>query len=458
MDPLLQTSDPTYLLTVAAVAIIALLLLIIRFKIHAFASLTLVSLGTAIATGVASDKVVSTMMTGFGGTLASVALLVGLGAMIGKILEVTGGAKVLADTLIGRFGEQRAPFALGVASLLFGFPIFFDAGLIVMMPIIFSVAKRFGGSPLKYALPSAGAFAVMHAFVPPHPGLIAAAELLGANIGLLLIVGLLVAIPTWYLGAYLFGLYAGKKFDIPLSKAFFNTDAIIDEAKLPKFATVMTILVLPVLLIFMDTGLNTLAVAGMIDGKAPAVEFLRMLGKTPIALLITLLVCIAAFAKDYGMARLEKLCGDSLAPICAVILVTGAGGMFGGVLRASGIGSALAGVLSDTGMPVVVAAFVIATCLRVAQGSATVALTTTAALIAPTVAATTGLSDLDLCFIVISIVAGATVLSHFNDSGFWLVSRLMEMDEKTTLKTWTVMETLLGGIAFLIVATLSFIL
>ncbi|TVN29947.1 GntP family permease, partial [Vibrio cholerae] len=377
MDPLLQTSDPTYLLTVAAVAIIALLLLIIRFKIHAFASLTLVSLGTAIATGVASDKVVSTMMTGFGGTLASVALLVGLGAMIGKILEVTGGAKVLADTLIGRFGEQRAPFALGVASLLFGFPIFFDAGLIVMMPIIFSVAKRFGGSPLKYALPSAGAFAVMHAFVPPHPGPVAAAELLGANIGLLLIVGLLVAIPTWYLGAYLFGLYAGKKFDIPLSKAFFNTDAIIDEAKLPKFATVMTILVLPVLLIFMDTGLNTLAVAGMIDGKAPAVEFLRMLGKTPIALLITLLVCIAAFAKDYGMARLEKLCGDSLAPICAVILVTGAGGMFGGVLRASGIGSALAGVLSDTGMPVVVAAFVIATCLRVAQGSATVALTTT---------------------------------------------------------------------------------
>ncbi len=163
--------------------------------------------------------------------------------------------------------------------------------------------------------------------------------------------------------------------------------------------------------------------------------------KTPIALLITLLVCIAAFAKDYGMARLEKLCGDSLAPI---------------LLRASGMGSALAGVLSDTGMPVVVSAFVIATCLRVAQGSATVALTTTAAL--PTVAATTGLSDLDLCFIVISIAGGATVLSHFNDSCFWLVSRLMEMDEKTTLKTWTVMETLLGGIAFLIVATLSFIL
>lgn len=458
MDPIIQNTNPIYLLTTAAIAIAALLLLIIKLKVHAFVSLTLVSLGTAIATGVPSDKVVSTMMSGFGGTLASVALLVGLGAMIGKILEVTGGAKVLADTLIGRFGEHRAPFALGVASLLFGFPIFFDAGLIVMMPIILSVAKRFGGSLLKYALPSAGAFAVMHAFMPPHPGPVAAAELLGANMGLLVFAGIVVAIPTWYLGSYLFGLYSGKKFDIPLSKAFFDSDAIIDQANLPRFATVMTILVLPVLLIFMDTGLNTLAVEGMIDGKMPVVKLLRMMGNTPIALLITLMVCLAVFAKKYGMAKLEKLCGDSLGPICAVILVTGAGGMFGGVLRASGIGNALAGALSNIGMPIMIAAFVISTCLRVAQGSATVALTTTAALIAPTVAATQGLSELHRCFIVIAIACGATVLSHFNDSGFWLVSRLMEMDEKTTLKTWTVMETLLGGIAFLIVMTLGFIL
>ncbi|ELA9865454.1 GntP family permease [Vibrio parahaemolyticus] len=458
MEQLTQAPDPTFLLTIAGLAIAALLVLIIKLKVHAFASLTMVSLGTAIATGVPSDKVVSTMMGGFGGTLASVALLVGLGAMIGKILEVTGGAKVLADTLIGRFGKERAPFALGVASLLFGFPIFFDAGLVVMMPIILSVAARFGGSPIKYALPAAGAFAVMHAFVPPHPGPVAAAEFLGANIGLLLVVGILVAIPTWYLGAYLFGLYAGKKFDIPLSKAFFNGEAMVDERNAPKFGTVMTILVLPVLLICLDTVLNTLAVAGLIDGKTALVEFLRMLGKTPVALLITLIVCLAVFAKDYGMAKLEKLCGESLAPICGVILVTGAGGMFGGVLRSSGIGDALADVLTDTGMPVIVAAFVISTCLRVAQGSATVALTTTAALIAPVVAASTGLSELDLCFIVIAIAGGATVLSHFNDSGFWLVSRLLEMDEKTTLKTWTVMETLLGGIAFIIVATLSFIL
>jgi GntP family gluconate:H+ symporter len=166
---------------------------------------------------------------------------------------------------------------------------------------------------------------------------------------------------------------------------------------------------------------------------------------------------LLVFVKDYGMKELDRLCSESLAPICGVILITGAGGMYGGVLRSSGIGSALADLLNDTGMPVIVAAFVIATCLRVAQGSATVALTTTAALISPMVAAKVGLSSLDLCFIVIAIAGGATVLSHFNDSGFWLVSRLLGMDEKTTLKTWTVMETLLGSIAFLIVWVLSWV-
>lgn len=348
MESIAHSPDPTYLLLIAACAIAALLVLIMKLKVHAFASLTLVSFGTALATGMPSEQVVPTMMSGFGGTLASVALL---------------------------------------------------------------------------------------------------------------IVGILVAIPTWYFGAYLFGLYAGNKFNIPLSKAFLNTEVMFkDKTDLPKFSTVLLILLLPVLLIFMDTGLNTLTVAGIIDGKQPVIEFLRMLGKTPIALLITLLVCLSVFAGKYGMGKLEKLCTDALAPICAVILVTGAGGMFGGVLRSSGIGQALADVLADTGMPVILAAFVISTCLRVAQGSATVALTTTAALMAPIVSQTVGLTELDLCFIVIAIAGGATVLSHFNDSGFWLVSRLLEMDEKTTLKTWTVMETLLGTIAFAIVALLSFIL
>ncbi|MGR3806751.1 GntP family permease [Pasteurella testudinis] len=442
------------------VAILLLLVMIIKFKVHAFVALLIVSLLTALATGIPVDKILPTLLGGFGGTLASVALLVGLGAMIGRLLEITGGAKVLADTLINKFGEKRAPLALGIASLLFGFPIFFDAGLVVMLPIIFSVAKQFGGSLFRYAFPAAGAFAVMHAFLPPHPGPVASGDLLGANIGLLVIVGLICAIPTWYIAAYLYGTFLGKKMHLDLPKAFLNANAISETAAQnpPSFRKVLTILLLPLVLIMLDTVLNTLSVAKVIDGSQIWVETLRFFGKTPIALLITLLVAIVQLKGQRSYEQIEKICDNALGPICAIILVTGAGGMFGGVLRASGIGDVLAGMLSDTGMPVIVAAFIISLALRVAQGSATVALTTASALIAPTVAAATGLSAFDLCFIVIAIASGATAFSHVNDSGFWLVSRFLEMDTKTTLKTWTVMETLIGFVGFAIACIGSILL
>ncbi|MDG6474008.1 GntP family permease [Glaesserella parasuis] len=434
------------------VAIILLLVMIMKFKVHAFVALIIVSLLTALATGISVDKILPTLLGGFGSTLASVALLVGLGAMIGRLLEITGGAKVLADTLINKFGEKRAPFALGVASLLFGFPIFFDAGLVVMLPIIFSVAKQFGGSVLRYALPSAGAFAVMHAFLPPHPGPVASGDLLGANMGLLVIVGLICAIPTWYIGTYLFSMFVSKRIQVALPKAFLNSLAVNDTAvqNPPSFKRVLIILLLPIFLILFDTGLNTLTVAKVVDGSDLWVQSLRLIGKTPIALLITLVVAILLLKGNRSYEQIEKICNNALGPICSIILVTGAGGMFGGVLRASGIGDELSALMSDTGMPIIVAAFIIATTFRVAQGSATVALTTTAALIAPMVAADTSLTQFDLCFIVISIASGATVLSHVNDSGFWLVSRFLEMDEKTTLKTWTALETSIGVVGFII--------
>ncbi|OCP03030.1 MULTISPECIES: GntP family permease [unclassified Ensifer] len=448
----MTSTEPVYgtvtLLLIAAAAVGLLLLLILRLRLHAFVALVLVSLLTALVTGIPFQDVVPTLLQGFGSTLASVALLVGFGAMIGRMLEVSGGAQVLADRLIGQFGHDRAPLALGVASLLFGFPIFFDAGLVVMLPIIFSVAKRFGGSVLLYALPSAGAFAVMHAFLPPHPGPVAASELLGADIGLLVLVGLVLALPTWYLGSYIFGLWAGKRFELPVPALLGSPSEAIHDQKTPSFGTVMLVLLLPLVLIFLNTGLATLVAAKAIDGSAVWVNILRMAGQTPVALLITVLVGMWVLSGKRTLKDMEKLMDGALGPICGIILVTGAGGMFGGVLRASGIGQALAGSLEAIGMPLIVAAFLISTALRVAQGSATVALTTTAGLLAPTVAATTGLSSFDLCFLVIAIACGATVLSHVNDSGFWLVGRFLDMDERTTLKTWTVMETLLGVIGF----------
>ena len=459
--------EPAYgtgvLLLIAAAAVAVLLLLIIKLKVHAFVALVLVSLLTALATRIPLTDVPATLLDGFGGTLAAVALLVGLGVMIGRLLEITGGAQVLADTLINRFGENRAPLALGVASFLFGLPIFFDAGLIVMLPIIFSVARRFGGSLLKYALPAAGAFAVTHAFIPPHPGPVAAGGLIGAEIGLVLVFGVLVGIPTWFVAAYLWGLYAGKKFEIPVPASVTVQDDIEEsggiEGPTPSFGTVMAILLLPFVLIFANTGVTTLASTGVVDEEAPWVAALQLVGQTSVALLITTLVAMVVLGwSRRPKADVETIMNDALGPVCSIILITGAGGMFGGVLRASGIGQALASSLESTGLPVIVAAFVVALALRVAQGSATVALTTAAGVMAPAIEATSGLSSADLALIVIAIACGATALSHVNDSGFWLVGRFFGMDVKTTFKTWTVMETLIGLVGFVLAFTLSLVL
>jgi gluconate:H+ symporter, GntP family len=473
-------TGPLLLIALGAVAVLLVLIMVLR--LHAFVALILVSLVTALVAGIPVGDAVSTVLEGFGTTLASVALLVGLGAMIGKLLEVTGGAQVLADTLVGRFGERLAPLALGVASLLFGFPIFFDAGFVVFLPIIFSVARLFGGSVLLYALPAAGAFAVMHAFVPPHPGPVGAAGILDADIGLVLLVGLVIGIPTWFVASYLFSRWAGRRYVVPVPAILAGGDAPSARAAAsdddndadgtagsstrtrapagllttPRFSTVLLLLLLPLVLILLNTGLNTLATAGVVDGDTATVGALRLLGQTPVALLITVLVAMVVLGRErFSRSEVEDIVNSSLGPVCAIILITGAGGAFGGVLRASGIGDALAESLSTIGLPVIVAAFIIATALRVAQGSATVALTTTAGLIAPIVAAD-GLSRIDVALVVIAIAAGSTVLSHVNDSGFWLVGRFLEMDVKTTLKTWTVMETLIGlvGFAFALIASL----
>lgn len=463
----MEAIDPAYgtttLLLIAAGAVALLLFLIIKVKLHAFVALVLVSALTALAAGIPVADVPSALTSGFSNTLGSVALLVGFGVMIGRLLEITGGAQVLADTLIGRFGEKRAPLALGIAALLFGFPIFFDAGLVVFLPIIITVARRFGGSVLLYAFPAAGAFAAMHALVPPHPGPVAASELLGANIGLTLIIGVPVAVVSWYVGAFLVSQFIGRKVHVDVPTALFGEinggrDGDNDGAAAgttttttrtaPAFATVLGVLLLPFVLISCNTVIDTLMTAGVIEEGATWAGFLKLIGTTSIALLITVIVATLVLGlRGRSMSDVTDILDNALGPICAIILITGAGGMFGGVLRTSGIGDALSGSLSNLGFSLILQAFLISTLLRVAQGSATVALTTTAGLLSASVAAA-GLSNVQLTALVMAIAAGATVLSHVNDSGFWLVSRFFGMDVKTTLKTWTVMETTLGLSAF----------
>jgi GntP family gluconate:H+ symporter len=453
MEDWTQTLGTGPLLGIAAAAVLLILFLVIKVRLHAFLVLIVVSLLTAIATGLPMGVLVNdVLVASFGGTLGAVALLIGLGAIIGRLIESSGGAKVIAEKMVSIFGEKRAAFALGITSLILGFPIFFDAGLIVMLPIIFAVARRIGGKNLLlFGLSGAAAFSVMHVFLPPHPGPVAATELFGADLGVVLILGLILAFPTWYLSGYLWGKFVNKRYPMIVPALFGEKD---DDQPVnpPKVGTVVAILLLPMELIFLNTGLNALGSVGAVDRDATWVQALMLIGTSPVALLITALVALLVLGKFRGEtgSALEKLVEGTLGSVASVILITGAGGMFGGVLRASGIGDALSTSLDGLGLPVIFAAYLIAVALRVAQGSATVALVTTAGLLAPAVTSG-GFSVIDVAAITLAAAAGSVFASHVNDSGFWLVGRLMGMDVKTTLKTWTVQQAIESVIGFVFV-------
>lgn len=352
--------------------------------------------------------------------------------------------------MIEVFGEKRAPFALGIASLLMGFPIFFDAGLIVMLPIIFAVSRRLGGPILLYAMPAAAAFSVMHVFLPPHPGPVSASELYNANLGLLLLTGVIIAFPLWWISGYMWGKVVAKRHPFPLSKGLFGDISDDEVTNPPSVGVVISMLMLPLVLIFMNTGLNSLRSIGAVDSDQLWFQLLSALGNTPIALLISTLVAMLVLGRRQGMEgnALEKVLDSSLGPICSVVLITGAGGMFGGVLRASGIGDALSSSLSDIGLPIILAAYVIAVIMRLAQGSATVALVTAAGLMAPAVIGG-DFTSMQVVAITLATAAGSVFAGHVNDSGFWLVGRLLGMDVKTTLKTWTVQQALESVVGFI---------
>ncbi|MBO3662137.1 GntP family permease [Microbacterium stercoris] len=453
MEDWTQTLGAGPLLGIAAAAVALILFLVIKVRLHAFLVLIVVSLLTALATGLPMGVLVNdVLVANFGGTLGSVALLIGLGAILGRLIESSGGAKVLADGMVRIFGEKRAAFALGLTSLILGFPIFFDAGLVVMLPIIFAVARRIGGKNLLlFGISGAAAFSVMHVFLPPHPGPVSATELFKADLGVVMLLGLVVAFPAWYLSGYLWGKFVNSRYPMIVPALFGAADE--DQPKNPpKASTVILILLLPLVLIFLNTGLNALSSIKVVDKTETWVQALMLIGTSPVALLITALVALLVLGKFRGEngSALEKLVENTLGTVASVILITGAGGMFGGVLRASGIGAALSETLDGLGLPLIFAAYLVAVALRVAQGSATVALVTTAGLLSPAVIAG-GYSVIDTAAITLAAAAGSVFASHVNDSGFWLVGRLMGMDVKTTLKTWTVQQAIESVVGFVIV-------
>ncbi len=441
----------------ALVGVSALLYLIIARRMSAFAALLVSALLTGIAAGLDPMSILKSVQNGMAGVLGFVAVIVGLGALLGVFLDIGGGAHAIARGLTkGREG-RAAIWAMGFVGIFIAIPVFFDVGLILLVPVVAALARRAKASPLLFGLPLLSGLAAAHAFIPPTPGPIAVAEILGAELGWVIVFGLCAGIPAMLVAGPVYARIAEKTGLLGGQLADNSHDTVEDISVSPSqsvglvwkaFATIAT----PLILIVMG------AVINLTSYKTTGVgQGLVFLGHPFVALLIACLVAYYLLRPEgaEGQEKLRQGLEKAFEPTAAIILVTGAGGAFKQVLIDTDAGAAIANIALSSGVIPIVAAFLIAAVVRVMQGSATVAMLTAAGLIAPLVSAA-GSNSLELALLTISVAAGATVLSHVNDSGFWLVSRYFNLSVPETLRTWTVSSTLVGVTGFLMVLLISF--
>ena len=414
--------DPSRLVAGALIGLIILLVLIIKFKVQAMVAILVGAISIGIIAGmpladiVTVADIVTAVNDGIGNTLKGIALLVGLGSMFGAILEASGGAQTLAVTMVKKFGDEKAAWALGITGLVVAMPVFFDAGLIILIPLAFSLAKKTQRSALYYTIPLLAGLAVGHAFIPPTPGPVLVATMLGVDLGWVILIGVFCGTLAMIVAGPVWGSICGKKYFIPVPDHVMNQEEF-DESKLPKFGTIVGILLISTIFAMIILGLN----------------------------------------HGYTMPELEKIMTKSLEPTGLILLVTACGGVLRYVLQYSGIGDLIGNAVGKAHLPIVVVAFIVAALVRICVGSATVAMTMAAGIVAA-MPAIQGLSPLYLACVVAAVAGGSTVCSHFNDSGFWLVKSLVGMDETTTLKTWTIMETLVGLSGFIVALIISLFL
>lgn len=445
------------LLLIALAAVAVLLVLVIKVELPAFVAMLLVSMGTALVAGIPINNVVPVMVAGMGKVLGSVAIVVGLGSMLGRLIEVSGGADHLARRFTEILGPKRVIAALTVAAFILGIPVFFDVAFIILAPIVFGFAKVARINPLKIALPVGAILLTVHVTLPPHPGPVAAAAQVSADVGLVTLIGIAIAAVVGvvgYFAAKLFKVDAIKLGDSPAMEATIvpSSEVEAEEAKhtVPSAAMVVGLILLPIALIMIGSVLTTILPKAHV--LTPYASFI---GAPTTALLTGLLVAYVLIGNKakWGKGRRSAI-SDSALPIVAIIIfVTGAGGVFGNVLVESGIGKALSDSLTALGLPLIVAAFVISLALRAAQGSATVAILTTAGLLSQGIAAG-GYSPVEVALITLAIGFGGLGLSHINDSGFWIVTKYLGLSVADGLKTWTVLTTICGLTGFLLTGAL----
>jgi Gnt-I system low-affinity gluconate transporter len=431
------------LILVALAGIFLLLFLVIKTKLHAFVALLLVSLIVGIAAGMPLGEVVTSIQNGMGGTLGFVAVVVGLGAMFGRMLEVSGGAERLAQTLINKFGEDKAQWSLGITGFLVAIPVFFDVGFIILVPIVYGLAKKTGKSLFYYGIPLLAGLAVTHSFIPPTPGPIAVADLIGADLGWVILFGVIAGIPSMIIAGPLFAKYISKRIHAVVPE-YMQVEEKEYDKDLPGFGLIASLISIPLVLIL----LNTLSGVLLDEGNMVR-SILTFLGHPFVALTIATILTFILLGTKRGYTRdeVQEIATKALEPAGIIILVTGAGGVFKQVLIDSGVGEVLGEMMAGSSLPPIALAFLIAMVVRIAQGSATVSMVTAAGLMSPLIS-TLGMEGPVLGLMVIAIASGATVFSHVNDSGFWLVNRYFGLDVKDTLKSWTVMETLIGFVGF----------
>ncbi|MEU9398474.1 SLC13 family permease [Streptomyces sp. SID4985] len=484
------------LLTVAGIGIALLLFLIIKVRLQPFVALLAVSITVGLLAGLSVTELfgtvqrsdaVSTLESGMGGILGHVAIIIGLGTMLGAILEVSGGAEVLAARLLRLFGERRAPLAMGLTGLIFGIPVFFDVGIFVLAPLVYAAAKRGGKSILLYCLPLLAGLSMTHAFLPPHPGPVAAAGLLHVQLGWVVLMGIVCGIPA-VLAAWAYSAWVGRRIfvpvpqdmveaaeearrtvaaervavarpvavggtsgsDVPALDGDVPVSASEPQEKPVPLGVVLGIIGTPLVLILAAT-FSSVALDPS-TGRS-VIEFF---GHPFVALTIALLLAYYLLGIRRGWSRksLENVSTASLKPVGNILLVVGAGGIFGAVLKASGVAQALSDTFHDVGLPVIVLAYLISLVLRVAQGSATVAIVTTAGIVAPLLSEGHH-SAAFAALVIMAISAGSIFASHVNDGGFWMVAKYFGITERDTLKTWTVLESVLSVAGFAMAAVVS---
>ncbi|MBU5659375.1 GntP family transporter [Escherichia sp. S2_ASV_4] len=441
------------LLCIALAGVIMLLLLVIKAKVQPFVALLLVSLLVALAAGIPAGEVGKVMIAGMGGVLGSVTIIIGLGAMLGRMIEHSGGAESLANYFSRKLGDKRTIAALTLAAFFLGIPVFFDVGFIILAPIIYGFAKVAKISPLKFGLPVAGIMLTVHVAVPPHPGPVAAAGLLHEDIGWLTIIGIAISIPVGIVGYFAAKIINTRQYAMsvevleqmqlaPASEE--GATKLSDKINPPGVALVTSLIVIPIAIIMAGTVSATL-----MPPSHPLLGTLQLIGSPMVALMIALVLAfwLLALRRGWSLQHTSDIMGSALPTAAVVILVTGAGGVFGKVLVESGGGKALANMLQMIDLPLLPAAFIISLALRASQGSATVAILTTGGLLSEAVM---GLNPIQCVLVTLAACFGGLGASHINDSGFWIVTKYLGLSVADGLKTWTVLTTILGFTGFLI--------